>query len=71
MSAIANAFFDCGSGMMERASIRSCAMRDVTGMRERAEQIGARFDIWSEVGAGTEVELLIPGSVGYGTERKD
>ena len=38
------------------------------GMRERAEQIGARLDIWSEVGAGTEVELSIPGSVAYGTE---
>jgi signal transduction histidine kinase len=38
------------------------------GMRERAEQIGARLDIWSEVGAGTEVDLRIPGSVAYGTE---
>jgi signal transduction histidine kinase len=38
------------------------------GMRERAEQIGARLDIWSEVGAGTEVELRIPGAVAYGTE---
>jgi signal transduction histidine kinase len=36
------------------------------GMRERAEQIGARLDIWSEVGAGTEVELRIPGPVAYG-----
>jgi signal transduction histidine kinase len=38
------------------------------GMRERAEQIGARLDIWSELGAGTEVDLRIPGSVAYGTE---
>ena len=37
------------------------------GMRERAEQIGAKFDIWSEVGAGTELELRIPGSVAYAT----
>ena len=37
------------------------------GMRERAEQIGAQLDIWSEVGAGTEVELRIQGSVAYGT----
>jgi hypothetical protein len=36
-------------------------------MRERAQQIGAQFDIWSEVGAGTEVELRIPGSIAYGT----
>jgi signal transduction histidine kinase len=39
------------------------------GMRERAQQIGAQLDIWSEVGAGTEVELRIPSSVAYGTER--
>ena len=32
------------------------------GMRERAQQIGAQLDMWSEVGAGTEVELRIPGS---------
>jgi signal transduction histidine kinase len=38
------------------------------GMRERAGQIGARLDIWSEVGAGTEVELRVPGAVAYGTE---
>jgi signal transduction histidine kinase len=37
------------------------------GMRERAEEIGAHFDMWSEVGAGTEVELRIPGSIAYGT----
>jgi signal transduction histidine kinase len=36
-------------------------------MRERAQQIGAQLDVWSEVGAGTEVELRIPGSVAYRT----
>jgi signal transduction histidine kinase len=41
----------------------------LTGMRERAEQIGAQLDIWSEVGAGTEVDLRIPASVAYGAER--
>ena len=39
----------------------------LTGMRERAEQIGARLDIWSEIGAGAEIELSIPGSIAYGT----
>jgi signal transduction histidine kinase len=38
------------------------------GMRERAEQIGARLDIWSEAGAGTEVDLRIPGKIAYGTQ---
>ena len=37
------------------------------GMRERAQQIGAQLDIWSEVGTGTEVELRIPGPIAYGT----
>ena len=37
------------------------------GMRERAEEIGAQLDMWSELGAGTEVELSIPGSIAYGT----
>ena len=37
------------------------------GMRERAQQIGGQLEMWSEVGAGTEMELRIPGSVAYGT----
>ncbi len=35
------------------------------GMRERAKQIGARLEFWSEAGAGTEVELSIPASIAY------
>ena len=35
------------------------------GIRERAKQMGARLDFWSEVGAGTEVELAVPASVAY------
>jgi signal transduction histidine kinase len=35
------------------------------GIRERAKQIGAQLDFWSEAGAGTEVELTIPASVAY------
>jgi hypothetical protein len=34
-------------------------------MRERAQQIGSELSLWSEVGAGTEVELRIPDSVAY------
>jgi len=37
----------------------------LTNMRERAQQIGAELSLWSEVGAGTEVELRIPDSVVY------
>jgi signal transduction histidine kinase len=35
------------------------------GARERATRIGARLDFWSEAGAGTEVELTVPGSRAY------
>jgi signal transduction histidine kinase len=38
----------------------------LSGMRERARQIGASLDIWSSVGAGTEIDLSIPGSIAYG-----
>jgi signal transduction histidine kinase len=35
------------------------------GMRERAKGIGGKLEIWSEQGAGTEVELIVPASVAY------
>jgi ligand-binding sensor domain-containing protein/signal transduction histidine kinase len=35
------------------------------GMRERAKQIGGTLDVWSELGAGTEVELSVPASTVY------
>jgi signal transduction histidine kinase/ligand-binding sensor domain-containing protein len=35
------------------------------GIRERAKQIGAQLEIWSELGAGTQIELSIPGSIAY------
>jgi nitrate/nitrite-specific signal transduction histidine kinase len=37
----------------------------LAGMRERAKQMGGRLDIWSQTGAGTEVELMIPAAVAY------
>ena len=36
-----------------------------SGMRERAQQIGGKLEMWSEIGAGTEVELLIPAAIAY------
>ena len=35
------------------------------GVRERAKLAGAQLDFWSEVGAGTEVQLTVPASVAY------
>jgi signal transduction histidine kinase len=37
------------------------------GMRERAQQIGAKLTIWSGGGSGTEIELRLEGSIAYGT----
>ncbi len=40
------------------------------GMRERANAMGGKLVLWSEVGAGTEVELIIPASSAYTTARR-
>lgn len=37
----------------------------VSGMRERAERIGARLQIRSRIKAGTEVDLVVPGQVAF------
>jgi signal transduction histidine kinase len=37
----------------------------LTGMRERAERIGGQMELWSGLGAGTEVELRFPASIAY------
>ena len=39
------------------------------GMRERAKRIGGRLVIWSEAGAGTEVELAVPSRIAYASPR--
>jgi nitrate/nitrite-specific signal transduction histidine kinase len=40
------------------------------GMPERAALIGGHLTVWSEIGAGTEVELRIPASAAYATSRR-
>jgi signal transduction histidine kinase len=35
------------------------------GMRERAQKIGGQLKIWSQDGAGTEIELTIPAAIAY------
>ena len=46
----------------------------LSGMRERAERIGARLKVWSRESAGTEVELSVPAHIafheGHGGRRK-
>ena len=36
------------------------------GIRERAKEIGGHLGVWSAPGAGTEIELSIPGTIAYG-----
>ena len=40
------------------------------GIRDRAKQIGAQLDFWTEAGAGTEVQLTLPASVAYAASSK-
>jgi signal transduction histidine kinase len=37
------------------------------GMRERAERLGGELEVWSEPGAGTEIELRVPAAIAYET----
>jgi signal transduction histidine kinase/ligand-binding sensor domain-containing protein len=40
------------------------------GVRERARCIGAKLILWSEPGAGTEVELAVPARIAYATAHR-
>ena len=42
----------------------------LSGMQERAHKIGGQFKIWNRSGAGTEVELKVPGGIAYPREDK-
>ena len=63
---------DDGKGI--DAAILSAQSREghygLPGMRERATLIGGKLTIWSEVDAGTEVELRVPASIAYATARR-
>ena len=37
----------------------------LVGMEERAKRVGGGLDVWSKIGAGTEVELRIPAHIAY------
>ena len=41
----------------------------LSGMRERADRIGARLHLWSSPTAGTEIELSIPGHIVFQDHR--
>ena len=57
---------DDGRGIDPRLLAAGCAGHwGLTGMRERAEQIGARLQLSSRVRAGTEVEVSAPGHTAF------
>jgi signal transduction histidine kinase len=37
----------------------------LSGMRERAERIGAKLKVWSRAAGGTEVELAVPSQIAF------
>jgi ligand-binding sensor domain-containing protein/signal transduction histidine kinase len=41
----------------------------ISGMRERAQRIGAQLAFWSQLAAGTEVQLTVPGAIAYEKHR--
>ncbi len=45
---------------------RAPAITVSLGMRERAERIGGKLDVWTGAGAGTEIQLSIPGTIAFG-----
>src|SRR5271166_5269422 len=63
---------DDGKGI--NAAVLSAQSREghygLPGMRERATIMGAKLTVWSEVDAGTEVEVRVPASIAYATARR-
>jgi signal transduction histidine kinase len=51
----------------ERARAELTGHWGLKGMRERAERLGGELEVWSEPGAGTEIELRVPASIAYET----
>jgi signal transduction histidine kinase/ligand-binding sensor domain-containing protein len=43
----------------------------LSGMRERARNVGAHLSIWSNPSAGTEIDLRVPAKVAYSRSQKE
>ncbi len=57
---------DDGKGMdLKKLQEDTSGHWGLRGVRERAERIGAKLNVWSEAGAGTEFELTIPSRIAY------
>ena len=66
-NALALHFRDDGCGLTQE--LTSAGHRDkhwgLLGMRERSERVRGVLEIWTDVAAGTEVRITIPGSIAY------
>jgi len=57
---------DDGKGIDEDAMRREPSGHfGLPGMRERAEIVGGRLEVWSKPNSGTQAELSIPGNIAY------
>jgi signal transduction histidine kinase len=58
---------DDGKGM-ERGTVETGqgGHWGIVGMRERSRALGAKLNMWSRPGSGTEIELIIPAATAYG-----
>jgi signal transduction histidine kinase len=62
---------DDGKGIEEETIRRQPAGHfGLPGMRERAEIVGGRLEVWSRLGSGTQIELSIPGAIAYASNRR-
>jgi signal transduction histidine kinase len=57
---------DDGKGIDEDAMQRQRSGHfGLSGMRERAEIVGGRLEVWSKPNSGTQAELSVPGNIAY------
>jgi signal transduction histidine kinase/ligand-binding sensor domain-containing protein len=54
-----------GINLDERVRAERSGHWGLKGMQERAERLGGELEVWSEPGAGTEIELRVPASIAY------
>jgi len=61
---------DDGGGMSEQVLLQGRGGHfGLSGMRERAERIGATLEVSSRIGEGTEVGLIVPGHLAFEDSR--
>jgi len=63
---------DDGKGFEEKSVTRAAlgGHFGLPGMRERAEVVGGRLEVWSKINSGTQIQLSIPGAIAYDGSRR-